>query len=138
MPVDTRMPRTTPRDWIRAAERSAPEEQWTLLCYLAGQGVETEDGELHAAIRRAELLLAAGGDPHRPLELYGRAVTALAADLDDPRAREQLEAGLDRLTAETAGLRGASEALRLLRSDRDLAWQCYALALLADALTGDD
>lgn len=131
------MPRTTPRDWIRAAERSAPEEQWTLLCYLAGQGVEIEDSELQAAIRRAELLLAAGGDPHRPLELYGRAVTALAADLDEPSPREQLAAGLDRLTAETTGLRSASEALRLLRSDGDLAWQCYAMALLADALTGD-
>jgi hypothetical protein len=104
------MPRTTPRDWIRAAERSAPEEQWTLLCFLAGRGVEIKDGEQHAAIRRAELLLAAGGDPHRPLELYGRAVTALAADLDDPRAREQLAAGLERLTTETAGLRGASGA----------------------------
>jgi len=109
-----------------------------LLSYLAGQHVETDEAELHAAIRRAELLLAAGGDPHRPLELYGRAVSALAADLDDPRAREQLAAGLESLTTETDGLRGASEALRLLRSDGDLAWQCYAMALLADALTGDD
>jgi hypothetical protein len=132
------MPRTTPRDWIRAAERFAPEEQWVLLCFLAGRGVEIEAAEGHAAIRRAELLLAAGGDPRRPLELYGRAVTALADDLDDPAARAQLAAGLAELTEETAGLRGASEALRLLRRDGDLAWQCYAMALLADALTGDD
>ena len=75
-----------------------------------GREVETEEAELHAAIRRAELLLAAGGDPCRPLELYGRAVTALADDLDDPRAREQLAGGLAGLTEETAGLRGASEA----------------------------
>jgi len=132
------MPRTTPRDWIRAAERGAPEEQWTLLCFLARRDVEIDETELHAAIRRAELLLAAGGDPHRPLELYGRAVTALADDLDEPPAREQLAAGLDTLTTEVAGLRGATEALRLLRSDGDLAWQCFAMALLADALTGDD
>jgi hypothetical protein len=132
------MPRTSPRDWIRGAERSAPEEQWVLLCFLAGGSVEIDEAELHAAIRRAELLLAAGGDPHRPLELYGRAVTALADDLDDPEARAQLEAGLARLTEETAGLRGATEALRLLRRDGDLAWQCYSMALLADALTGDD
>jgi hypothetical protein len=132
------MPRTTPRDWIRAAERSAPEEQWALLCFLAGREVELEATELHAAIRRAELLLAAGGDPHRPLELYGRAVTALADDLDDPGARAQLASGLEALTGEIAGLRGASEALKLLRRDGDLAWQCYAMALLADALTGDD
>ena len=66
-----------------------------LLCFLAGRDVELEETELHAAIRRAELLLAAGGDPRRPLELYGRAVTALAADLDDPVSREQLAVGLD-------------------------------------------
>jgi hypothetical protein len=132
------MPRTTPRDWIRAVERSAPEEQWVLLCFLAGRHVEIDATERHAAIRRAELLLAAGGDPRRPLELYGRAVTALAADLDDPVARRQLTAGLDGLTGDAAGLRGATEALRLLRRDGDLAWQCYAMALLADALTGDD
>jgi len=132
------MPRATPRDWIRASERSAPEEQWVLLCFLAGRNVELEEAELHAAIRRAELLLAAGGDPHRPLELYGRAVTALAADLDDPAVREQLDAGLMALAKDTDGLRGASEALRLLRRDRDLAWQCYAMALLADALTDED
>jgi hypothetical protein len=132
------MARTTRRDWIRAAERSAPEEQWVLLCFLAGREVALEETELHAAIRRGELLLAAGGDPRRRLELYGRAVSALANDLDDPVAREQLAAGLDGLTGETAGLHGASEALRLLRRDADLAWQCYAMALLADALTGDD
>jgi len=132
------MPRATPRDWIRASERSAPEEQWVLLCFLAGRNVELEEAELHAAIRRAELLLAVGGDPHRPLELYGRAVTALAADLDDPAVREQLDAGLMALAKDTDGLRGASEALRLLRRDRDLAWQCYAMALLADALTDED
>jgi hypothetical protein len=131
------MPRTTPRDWIRAAERSAPEEQWVLLCLLAGREVEIEEAELHAAIRRAELLLAAGGDPRRPLELYSRAVTALATDLDDPVGREQLAVGLERLTNEAAGLRAAAEALRLLRRDGDLAWQCYAMALLADALTDE-
>ena len=90
------------RDWIRAAERSAPEEQWMLLCFLAGQR-SARRAELHAAIRRAELLLAAGGDPRRPLELYGRAVTALADDLDDPASRAQLAAGLDALWAETEG-----------------------------------
>ena len=35
-------------------------------------------------MRRAELLLAAGGDPRRELELDGRAVTSVADDLDEP------------------------------------------------------
>ncbi len=82
------------------------------------------------------MLLAAGGDPRRPLELYGRAVTALAEDLDDPAARAQLATALEQLAPEAQGLRGATEALRLLGRDSDLAWQCYALSLLAEELAG--
>ena len=127
------------RDWARASERAAePEEQWVILCFLAGRDVGLDEHELGAALRRSELLLAAGGDPRRRLELYGRAVTALAADLDGPEPRARLAAGLAALVPEVDGLRGATEALRLLRRDGDLAWQCFAMALLADALTDDD
>ena len=132
------MPKSRPRDWIRATEHAPPEEQWTLLCFLAGRGVTPDPHELHAALRRAELLLAAGGDPRRPLELYGRAVTALAEDLDDPPLRAELAAGLDALAPEVEGLRGATEALRLLRRDDDLAWQCYAMSLLAEHLADEE
>jgi hypothetical protein len=131
-------PRSAIRDWVRASERSEPEEQWVILCFLAGRGVVLDEDELNAALRRSELLLAAGGDPRRRLDLYGRAVTALAADLDAPGARSRLAAGLEELVPEVEGLRGASEALRLLRGDGDLAWQCFAMALLADALAGED
>lgn len=111
---------------------------WTALAFLAGQRVALDPDERNAALRRAELLLAAGGDPHRPLEPFGRAATAVAADLDRPEARAALDAGLRDLERETAGLRGAGEALRLLQADSDLAWQCYAAALLADELGGGD
>ena len=131
------MPKGDLRDWIRATERSDPEEQWALLSFIAGRSVTLDEDEVKAALRRSELLLAAGGDPRRPLELYGRAVTALAADLDDPTARAQLAEGLDALTPEVEGLRGAAEALRLLGRDGDLAWQCYAMALLAEELAGE-
>jgi hypothetical protein len=130
-------PRSEIRDWARASERADPEEQWVILCFLAGSDVGLDESELGAALRRSQLLLAAGGDPRRRLELYGRAVTALAADLDDPELRARLRAGLDGLVPEVEGLRGATEALRLLRRDGDLAWQCFAMALLADALTDD-
>ena len=73
------MPPESLRDLIRAAEHAEPPEQWALLCFLAGRGVTTDEHELNAALRRSQLLLAAGGDPRRRLELYGRAVTALAA-----------------------------------------------------------
>lgn len=108
-----------------------------MLSFLAGQGIALEQNDLNAALRRAELLLASGGDPRRELDPYGRAVTSLAADLDDPGARAELTAGLRALEDEVTGLRGASEALRLLLHDADLAWQCYACALLAEELAAE-
>ena len=132
------MPKNRLRDWVRSTEHAAPEEQWVLLCFLAGQSVTVDAAELHAALRRSELLLAAGGDPRRPLELYGRAVTALADDLDDPSLRVELAAGLVALQPELEGLRGATEALRLLSRDGDLAWQCYAMSLLAEHLADEE
>lgn len=132
------MTRETIRDVIRSLERADPEEQWQLICFLAGRVVELDPEEANGALRRAELLLASGGDPRRKLDLYGRAVTAVARDVDTPERRQQLAAGLAALESETEGLRGASEALRLLRTDPDLAWQCYAAALLADELGADD
>lgn len=132
------MTRETTRDWIRSVERAEPEEQWVVLCFLAGQDVRLDEEELNAALRRAELLLAAGGDPRRRLELYGRAVTSLAEDLDDPERRAELRAGLEELRSVAEGLRGAREALALLVRDGDLAWQAYAMSLVASALADDD
>jgi hypothetical protein len=124
------MVRETVGDWIRSAESAAPEDQWTILCFLAGQAVSLDRDEVRAALRRAHLLLAAGGDPRRKLELHGRAVTAVARDLDSPAARAQLADGLRALEPEIAGL-DAGKALPVLLRDADLAWQCFACALLA-------
>ena len=43
-----------------------------VLAYLAGQEVEIADEELNGARRRALLLVAAGGDPHRALGVDDR------------------------------------------------------------------
>ena len=107
------------------------------LAWLAGQGIELDSEEVRATVRRAELLLAAGGDPRRELELDGRAVAAVAADLDDPDARERLEDSLNALATEAEGLASVASALAQLRAQPDLAWQCYAGALLAEAIGGD-
>ena len=107
------------------------------LAWLAGQDVELDPDEVKGSIRRAELLLAAGGDPHRELELDGRAVNAVADDLDQPGARDQLEDSLARLAAASEGLAAVSDALARLRAQPDLAWQAYAYAVLAEAI-GDD
>ena len=107
------------------------------LAWLAGQSIELDEEEVRATVRRAELLLAAGGDPRRELELDGRAVSAVATDLDDPRARERLEASLSALATEAEGLASVASALARLRTGPDLAWQCFAGALLADAIADD-
>ena len=99
--------------------------------------VELEEEKVRAALRRAELLLAAGGDPRRELELDGRAVSAVAADLDEPAARAELAVGLERLHGESEGLPAVDAALTRLLREPELAWGCYACALLADALAGD-
>ena len=104
------------------------------LAWLAGQGIELDEEEQRAALRRAELLLATGGDPRRELELDDRAVSAVAADLDGEGARDQLEDALARLTADSQGLAAVTAALAELRAQPALAWQCYAAALLADAI----
>ncbi len=106
----------------------------TSLAYLAGTSVELDAGEVRAAVRRAELLLAAGGDPRRELEPDGRAVTALAADLDDETARAELREALERLAAEADGFPRVSAVLAVLLADDDLAWRSFACARLADAL----
>ena len=107
------------------------------LAWLAGQAIELDQEEVRATVRRAELLLAAGGDPRRELELDGRAVAAVAADLDGPAAREQLEDSLNALATEAEGLASVASALAQLRAQPDLAWQCYAGALLAEAIGSD-
>jgi hypothetical protein len=96
--------------------------------------VELDAEELKGAVRRAELLLAAGGDPHRDLDLDGRAVESLAADLADAHALDRLEDGLARLTAAAEGLAAVSDGLARLRAQPELAWRCYVGALLAESI----
>jgi hypothetical protein len=101
------------------------------LALVAGSEIELPEDELNASLRRAVLLLAAGGDPHRELELHGRAVTALADDLDGPGRRRQLIEKLANLRRPAAGLPLVEGALARLLADRDLAWQAFACAVLA-------
>ena len=79
-----------------------------VLAYLAGQAVSFDDGELNGARRRALLLVAAGGDPHRPLEVDDRAVKSLAADLYNADRRDA--AGAEPGRARPAGARPARRA----------------------------
>ena len=104
------------------------------LALLAAPDPLVEPDELKPAVRRAMLLLAAGGDPLRELELDGRAVSSLAAELDRPERRAVVSRGLEALSPEAAGLANVSGALEQLLLDATLAWRAYACALLADEL----
>ena len=91
---------------------------------VAGRELALDPDEVHGAGRRALLVLAAGGDPSRGLDLDGPAV-------------ETLEDGLFRLLEDATGLPHASEAVRALLAAPDLAWRAYACSLLAEELAGD-
>jgi hypothetical protein len=105
-----------------------------VLAYLAGQAVELRDDELNGARRRALLLVAAGGDPHRELGLDDRAVKAIAADLYTDERRDQLARAIDALVLRVRDLPVAREAALFLAADVDLAWRLFSLALLAEEL----
>jgi hypothetical protein len=109
-----------------------------MLALVAGEQVSISDEELQSALRRALLVLAAGGDPHRELELDGPAVTRFAQELDSHTRRAALEASLGALSEEAAGLPRASFLLQALIEDRDLAWRSLAVALIADELGDTD
>ena len=107
------------------------------LVLLAGQNVELDPDELRGARRRAVQLLATAGDPRREPDPDGRAVTALAADLDAPGHRAALTEGLESLAATAAGLQEVSARLEGLAGDEELAWRWFACTLLAEELVED-
>src|SRR5579885_3468294 len=105
-----------------------------VLAYLAGEGVELDESELNGARRRALLLVAAGGDPHRELGVDDRAVKSLAADLYTEERRDTLGRAVDALVLRVRDLPQTREAALFLAADVDLAWRLYALGLLAEEL----
>lgn len=109
-------------------------ELLVVLAWLVAGELELDEAELNAARRRALLVLAAGGDPHRELGFDTVAAERLAGELDAPQRRAALAASLDRLAAAAEGLPVVSSALGALLVDPDLAWRSLALALLADEL----
>ena len=123
------------RSWLEQVEATAEgDDALAVLAWLAGADVQVDEDELRGAMRRSLLLLAAGGDPHRTLELDGRAVVALAGELDRPERRDELARGLAGLRADSEGLPRVSSALVGLLDDGDLAWLAYAAGLIGEEL----
>ena len=131
----------TPRPRLEELEASGLDSRSTellvVLVWLVAGEVELDETELNAARRRALLVLAAGGDPHRELDLDSVAAERLAAELDAPERRTALAAALDRLAAVAEGLPVVCGSLDMLRGDPDLAWRSLALALFADELADE-
>ena len=105
------------------------------LAWLVSDSVPIEEEELKAARRRAMFVLAAGGDPHRELDLNSLAAERLAGELDAPERRQALAQALAEL--ETAGLPSVSAGVSALLAEPDLAWRSLGLALLADELADE-
>ena len=106
------------------------------LAYVAAQLLSLDESELAAARRRALFVLAAGGDPHRELELESPAVDSLARDLDSPDLRADLRRVL---TALSDPKRPASAAaIARLVDDEELALLTLAAALLAEELADEN
>ena len=126
------------RQLLEAIESGAVGDPPTVLAWVAGRSLELPPAELNEALRRALLLLAAGGDPHRELGVDDRAVKALALDLFTEERQEVLVAELDRLVLAARELPEVSNALLFLAGDVDLAWRLFALGLLAEELDPDE
>jgi hypothetical protein len=121
---------------LEELERSGPDpgsgELWVVLCWLVRDRISIDEAELNGARRRAMFVLAAGGDPHRELELDAIAAERLADELETPGRLAQLVAALDELPAD--GLPAVAAAAESLCADPELAWRSFALSLIADEL----
>ncbi|HEY2354609.1 MAG TPA: hypothetical protein VGH79_06915 [Gaiellaceae bacterium] len=110
-------------------------ELLVMLCWLVQDDVAIPEDELNAARRRAMFVLAAGGDPHRELDLGSVAAERLAAELETPERRAALASALDALPSDD--LPAVAGAIEALRSEPELAWRSFALALLADEIADE-
>jgi hypothetical protein len=101
-----------------------PDGVAAMLALVARDRVPLDGDELSAAVRRALLVVAAGGDVRRDLTLEEPAVARLAEDIDDLRTQAD-------------DLPAAASALDALLADEDRAWRALAAAILADELTDE-
>jgi hypothetical protein len=111
-------------------------ELLVVLCWLVQDDLTIDEDELNGARRRAMFVLAAGGDPHRDVDIDSVAAERLAGELDTPGRRAQLATALEELP--TDDLPAVTAAVESLRADSALAWRSFALSLLADELADED
>ena len=137
--METSPERVFLEDLERGLESGTAQEPDAALSLIAGRDVELDEDELRGARRRAIQLLAAGGDPRRGpgLELDGRAVDALAKDLDGSARRDALAAGFQELRRTADGLPRVVERIDRFVAEPAFAWRWFACILLAEELADD-
>ena len=123
-------------EWPALLESFGETERRASVAFVAGRQVSLPEDERNQAVRRAVVVRAVGGDPHRELTLDEDAVTRLADELDDAARRAELRDGLEALRGVETGPRGAATLARLLE-EPELAWRAYAAALLAAELADE-
>jgi hypothetical protein len=109
-------------------------ERWVSICFVAGRSVTIDPDELNSALRRAVVVRAVGGDPHRELTIDEDAVVRLAEELDGTERREQLQLGLAALRDLGRGRPEVEETIVTLIAAPDLSWRALCAGLLADEL----
>lgn len=135
------MPESAERSELEAIEQASAltgDDPMPAVAVVAARSVEIDDAELRAARRRALLILATGGDPHREIDFDGVALRRLASELERPERRGQLEAALAQIrdsASDLPAVRGAAEALI---EDSDFAWRLFAVSVLVDEFAADD
>lgn len=134
---------------IDLALASYPEAEWPALAGPALLGrleprVGIDEDELHGAVRRAQLLAAANGDPHDGDDPDGPAIAMLASELERRERRSALadavRADLARAVAQR--LPRVESVLRQLAAppgeDPALTWRLFCSALYLLALDEDE
>jgi hypothetical protein len=108
------------------------------ICLVAGEEVEFDGDELNGALRRALVVRAVGGDPHRELALDEDAVVRLADELANDVRKDQLQLGLASIQQLGKGRPAVQESIVALAADPELAWRAFCAARLADQLAEEN
>ena len=129
-----------PRMDLRAAlehvEAAGPSEEdaTAAAAFAASMSLRLDDDALAGPLRRALLLLAAGGDPHRALDADARAVRGLADELQGLVSDDELAAAFGSVLTRARGLPRIEAAAVRLAADPASARRAVALALLGAEL----
>jgi hypothetical protein len=111
-----------------------PSDAFIALALIAGQGIEIDEDELQGAVKRALLVLAAGGDPTRGIDLAGRGIETIAEDLDSPVRRKLLMEGLESIRLRAVQRDALHEVIVALEADPETAWRAFSAARMVELL----